>query len=164
MSIATVQLHECGQCLGLWLDVASFEILCANREQQAAVLGAASLMPYNPASEEPAVRYLPCPDCSKLMNRINFARCSGVIVDVCRGHGTWFDHAELSRIVEFISAGGLEASRTRERMAIEEERKRLQSDLAIKELGNSSAVVKILSAEKYHGIVSARGLLDFLFE
>ena len=42
------------------------------------------------------------------MNRVNFARCSGVIVDVCRGHGTWFDRDELSGIVQFIRGGGLE--------------------------------------------------------
>ena len=45
------------------------------------------------------------------MNRVNFARCSGVIVDICKQHGTWFDRDELSRIVEFIHGGGLNASR-----------------------------------------------------
>src|SRR6185295_12566431 len=38
---ATVVL-ECERCLGLWLDVASFEKICADREQQSAVLGTAS--------------------------------------------------------------------------------------------------------------------------
>ena len=48
-------------------------------------------------------------------NRINFAKCSGVIVDVCKGHGTWFDRDELTRIVEFIRGGGLDAARAKER-------------------------------------------------
>jgi hypothetical protein len=48
------------------------------------------------------------------MNRINFAHTSGVIVDVCTKHGTWFDADELRRVLEFITAGGLEAARARE--------------------------------------------------
>jgi hypothetical protein len=48
------------------------------------------------------------------MNRINFAHTSGVIVDVCTSHGTWFDADELRRVLEFITAGGLEAARARE--------------------------------------------------
>jgi Zn-finger nucleic acid-binding protein len=62
------------------------------------------------------------------MNRMNFARCSGVIVDICKQHGTWFDRDELSRIVEFISGGGLEAARVREKEDIKEERRRLLAE------------------------------------
>jgi len=58
----------------------------------------------------------------------NFARCSGVIVDICKGHGTWFDRDELSRIVEFIRAGGLEMARTKEKVELEEERRRLRQE------------------------------------
>jgi Zn-finger nucleic acid-binding protein len=61
-----------------------------------------------------AVAYAPCPVCKSLMNRVNFAHTSGVIVDVCTSHGTWFDADELRRVLEFISAGGLEAARARE--------------------------------------------------
>jgi Zn-finger nucleic acid-binding protein len=60
------------------------------------------------------VQYAPCPICKNLMNRLNFAHTSGVIVDVCTSHGTWFDSDELRRVLEFISAGGLEAARARE--------------------------------------------------
>ena len=31
----------------------------------------------------PAPFYLPCPACRGLMTRVNFARCSGVVIDVC---------------------------------------------------------------------------------
>ena len=44
------------------------------------------------------------------MNRVNFARMSGVIVDACRGHGTYLDAGELHRIVKFIQSGGVAAS------------------------------------------------------
>src|SRR5205823_2013681 len=61
------------------------------------------------------VRYVPCPLCHTSMNRVNFGRVSGVIVDVCKMHGTWFDVGELTRVVAFAGSGGLERTRERER-------------------------------------------------
>jgi Zn-finger nucleic acid-binding protein len=128
--VGATMLRECARCSGLWMDVASFEQVCAGREQQAAVLGSASFAPSRTveAQAEVHVRYVPCPECGQLMNRVNFARCSGVVVDVCKGHGTWFDRDELRRIVEFIRAGGLDASRAREKAELAEERRRLQQE------------------------------------
>jgi hypothetical protein len=60
------------------------------------------------------------------MNRFNFAHLSGVIVDVCKGHGIWFDADELRRIVEFIRGGGLVRAREHERLELERERQRVQ--------------------------------------
>jgi Zn-finger nucleic acid-binding protein len=62
------------------------------------------------------------------MNRQNFGRVSGVVLDVCRGHGVWFNHGELTRIVEFIRGGGLGRAREREKLEIKEERDRLRQD------------------------------------
>jgi Zn-finger nucleic acid-binding protein len=127
ISVGDANLRECARCGGLWVDVESFERIIAEREQQSALLGSASILPKKEggAKEPGRVRYVPCPECGQLMNRVNFARCSGVIVDVCKGHGTWFDCDELSRIVEFIRGGGLDASRAREKQELEEERQRL---------------------------------------
>jgi hypothetical protein len=41
------------------------------------------------------------------MNRKNFARLSGVVIDVCRPHGAWFDRGELGAIRAFLREGGL---------------------------------------------------------
>jgi Zn-finger nucleic acid-binding protein len=99
------------------------------------------------------------------MNRINFARCSGVIVDVCKGHGTWFDRDELSRIVEFIRQGGLEASRNKEKASIEEERRRLrQEQLTANMHGSAGLGVADDEDHRLTGIASARGLLKFLLD
>lgn len=163
VAIGATPLWECGQCLGLWLDVKSFEKLCIDREQQSVVLGTASPAPHGLVEENTKVTYVKCPECSQMMNRINFARCSGVIVDVCRGHGTWFDRDELSRIVEFIQRGGLEASRKREKLEIEEERRRLWQEVTLDRQRSS-----ILGAgdrdQRLNGIASARGLLKFLLD
>ncbi len=151
------------------MDVPSFEKICADREQQAAVLGAASPAPRGEVSEGGKVRYAPCPQCAQLMNRINFARCSGVIVDICKGHGSWFDRDELTRIVEFIRAGGLDAARAKEKAAIEEERRQLRQE-QLSAGGSRSSLLDIDAADDHRtvgitsGIASARGLLKLLLD
>jgi Zn-finger nucleic acid-binding protein len=57
------------------------------------------------------VMYLKCPACKNQMNRRNFMRASGVIIDECRAHGVWLDCDELGKIGDYISSGGLEHSR-----------------------------------------------------
>jgi Zn-finger nucleic acid-binding protein len=122
--IGKTDLHECPKCEGIWADVDGLQKICQDREQQAAVLGMAAPLPGSGSvGFEENVRYLPCPVCRKLMNRVNFANCSHVIVDVCRGHGTWFDKDELRRIVEFIRAGGMEQSRVKEIEELEARRR-----------------------------------------
>src|SRR5206468_6492775 len=102
------------------------EKIYQDREQQAAVLGLAAPLPETADGEiEQNIRYVPCPICHKLMNRVNFAHCSHVVVDVCNTHGTWFDKDELRRIVEFIRAGGLETARAREMEELEQKRREL---------------------------------------
>lgn len=163
VTIGSTAVRECERCLGLWLDVNSFEKICADREQLSAVLGVASTAPTHAVGETSKVQYVPCPECSQLMNRINFARCSGVIVDICKGHGTWFDRDELSRIVEFIRDGGLEASRNKEKAGIEEERRRLrQEQLAAPDIHGS--ICSGIDDHRISGIASARGLLKLLLD
>jgi Zn-finger nucleic acid-binding protein len=50
-----------------------------------------------------------CPECGESMNRMNFGRRSGILIDVCRTHGTWFDGGELDAVLAFVRAGGIEA-------------------------------------------------------
>lgn len=125
-TIGATRLHECGQCFGIWLDSATFEQICRNSERQAAVLGSAQVLAGGPVAIAP-VRYVRCPECRDLMRRMNFARCSGVVVDVCRNHGTWFDRNELHRIVLFIRNGGLDLSRDRQKLDLESERRRIEA-------------------------------------
>src|SRR3979409_1362905 len=133
ITLGTMAMRECEKCVGLWVEVAAFEKICADREEQSAVLGTASPAPSHqaPSSDTEEIRYVPCPQCGQLMNRINFARCSGVIVDICKGHGTWFDLDELSGIVQFIRRGGLEASRQKEKRELEFQREQLRNEQAL---------------------------------
>jgi Zn-finger nucleic acid-binding protein len=164
VTLGATTVLECERCLGLWLDVPSFEKICADREQQSAVLGAASHAT-GATSETSKVNYVPCPECTQLMNRVNFARCSGVIVDICKHHGTWFDRDELSRIVEFIHGGGLNASRAKEKIEIAEERQRLrQEQLTASLKGTAGLGITDDDDHRLSGIASARGLLKFLLD
>ena len=78
--------------------------------EQRAVLGSAVPSPGEAPRGNPMadpVHYRPCPSCSQLMNRKNFGGISGIIVDVCTLHGTYFDAGELPRVLEFVRRGGL---------------------------------------------------------
>lgn len=121
IQIGETALCECAKCDGLWIDVETFEEVCANQEKQAEVLRSIeqNLTHKNPSK----IQYVPCPDCGHLMNRSNFARVSGVIVDICKKHGIWFDAEELPRVIEFIRKGGLDRAREKEKLQIEEQRR-----------------------------------------
>lgn len=123
VSLGGVPFDACPGCAGSWIDVIPFEQLCASAEQQAAVLavaGGGGAGAGAPAEVE-RVRYSPCPHCTKIMNRVNFARSSGIVLDICRAHGVWLDADELRRVLEFLRAGGLRQAREREKQALDEE-------------------------------------------
>ena len=128
VTVGSAALLECGACDGTWVEAHTFEHICADRKSQAALLhpseravkGAAGLVAAR------AFRYRPCLVCRKLMNRVNFGRSSGAVVDVCKGHGTFLDRGELHQIVRFIQGGGIDRLRTAEREQLAEERRRLR--------------------------------------
>jgi hypothetical protein len=45
------------------------------------------------------------------MNRKTFGGVSGIVVDVCSRHGTFFDSGELPRVLAFVRHGGLAKAR-----------------------------------------------------
>ena len=113
--VGDVLLDECPQCRGVWLDASAVERVIAERSRTDDLLVKRKPVIADPVPAVASERmYLSCPDCETLMNRVNFGRCSGVIVDVCRGHGTWFDASELPRVVEFVTSGGLERAAARD--------------------------------------------------
>jgi Zn-finger nucleic acid-binding protein len=127
LEVNKLPVAECLRCGGLWVDSQTVQRVCDVAEDQETVLG----MPSSAGSVQegkqgPARVYVPCPVCGKLMNRNNFAGCSGVVVDWCKAHGSWFDKDELRRIVEFIRGGGMRKSRERQKRQIQEETERLK--------------------------------------
>ena len=160
--IGTAPVRECHRCEGLWLDTNVFQLICADREHQSMVLGDALSTAGHPATaHDEQVRYIPCPHCRQLMNRINFANCSGVVVDVCKQHGTWFDRDELRQIVEFIRGGGMELSREKDRHDLELQKEKLRTESATVSYRTAS-ITYSFDDERLGGLSAARGLLKFL--
>ena len=127
--VGDVDLLECASCDGTWIEAASFDRLCAQREQQA-IMVQKSVETRKAAVHVPSpadrIRYRPCPQCGKMMNRQNFGRLSGAIVDTCGGHGTFLDRGELHQVVQFILDGGFDRMRKAEIARLKEEQQRLK--------------------------------------
>lgn len=124
VQLGDVDVLECQHCDGTWVAAEMFDRICASAEAQAAVLGRWQSAERGPAG---AVRYRPCPVCGKMMNRLNFERVSGTVIDVCRGHGTFLDRGELHQIASFIQGGGLTRARQRQIEELKEEEERLRA-------------------------------------
>jgi Zn-finger nucleic acid-binding protein len=70
------------------------------------------------------------------MNRQNYGKRSGVIIDHCKEHGVWFDDQELERILAWIRRGGLALSQKRD---VTEAKEIQRSAAASKNLGGDWA-------------------------
>ena len=108
---AELEVEECDRCGGLFLTPVMLDRVVKSRDQPT---GLRLALPERPPFLEHEVRYLHCPECNRLMNRQAFGRISGVVVDVCRSHGVWFDAGELTQVIQFVERGGLERARERE--------------------------------------------------
>ncbi len=126
----------CTQCGGLWLDTAEF---CKATRPSDVYRKEESKTEFLRGPLEKQTTYVPCVRCGKLMNRKNFRRISGVLIDECGRHGVWLDAGELEKIRHFIADGGLDRSQDRE---IERTRNELK-DLATR-VDQTAFVQKIL--------------------
>jgi Zn-finger nucleic acid-binding protein len=122
--VGTTSMHECPGCAANWMESIAFSALCSSREERGTVVNliggaTSSAAPRFAAPTAPAVRYVACPVCKKIMNRSNFAHRSGVVIDTCKGHGVWLEAGELGRVLAFIESGGLDRMRAEETKAAE---------------------------------------------
>jgi Zn-finger nucleic acid-binding protein len=113
------RMHECPHCGGHFVSKDVLAELLVRAEVSGPF--AEPTKSAIPALEQ--VRYVSCPLCHSSMNRMNFGRVSGVIVDVCKQHGTWFDGGELTRVIAFAANGGLAKTRAREAADKKQEQK-----------------------------------------
>ncbi len=101
----------CPKCGGMWLDRETFHQVTKESE---VYKKEDTQKKYFRGSLKDSIKYIPCVRCGKLMNRKNFARISGVIIDECRSHGVWLDPGELEKIRLFIVDGGLEKAQDKQ--------------------------------------------------
>ncbi len=101
-------IERCDTCMGLFFDPGELEVLLKASVKNVFHINRTKLDHINNtmAKSHTSVRYVKCPVCEKIMNRINFGARSGVIVDRCAEHGVWLDGGELRHLFEWMKAGG----------------------------------------------------------
>jgi Zn-finger nucleic acid-binding protein len=109
--VGVTPMQQCESCAGSWLTTETFTALCTDREAQGAVMSTFGAAGAATGVRLGAVRYRRCAACQQMMNRVNFGRVSGIVVDLCKGHGVWFDANELQAVLAFVGHGGLERMR-----------------------------------------------------
>lgn len=150
-------VDECVGCHGLFLDhVAIKRIVTDRRQARAESLLGALPQTLRQELQPPGKMYIKCPVCRTVMNRKLFAAGSGVVIDVCKDHGTFFDIGELPRIITYVMEGGLEKAALKQ---IDREKAQAQRD-------QHAARAAAAEAARTQGTVAySRGnaLVDLLF-
>lgn len=116
-------VHGCRSCGGVWVDAETLDVMLASAAQQLTGTGRAHAVKRRELSMTGAVVYRPCSVCGETMARRNFARISGVIVDECRKHGSFFDAGELEDVLAFVRSGGMLLARQRRNEELDRERR-----------------------------------------
>ena len=112
VQVGATTMHQCSKCGSSWLSPDAFGALCADKDARGLVAAATGCLPGAATIAQPApVRYVHCPECSKVMNRVNFAHSSGIVIDVCKKHGVWFEKDELRGVLDFVAKGGMQQLR-----------------------------------------------------
>jgi Zn-finger nucleic acid-binding protein len=130
--VGDLLIDECPGCQGLFLDhIAIKRVVMDHQHERAdALLGA---LPKQEIHERGSAEkmYLKCPTCHVVMNRKQFATGAGVVIDVCRAHGTFFDVGELPRIIEFVMSGGMQRANERDARRLHAEVQKAQLQAAM---------------------------------
>ncbi len=97
--------YPCVRCHGAFFTPQGVERIVRDAraiiDEHAPLNGIRSAVAWQSSVDPELVRYVRCPFCRERMNRGIFGKRSGIIVDVCAQHGTWFDAGEVERAVAF---------------------------------------------------------------
>jgi Zn-finger nucleic acid-binding protein len=113
VAVGRVTVDRCRACRGHWFDGEAIEHaidLTTRGVTRDEALAMRRTLPVWKQPLEP-VRYLACVRCGERMTRRPVVPQAGMIVDVCREHGVWFDAGEFEHFASFARAGGLEVMR-----------------------------------------------------
>lgn len=124
-------VHGCRSCGGVWVDTSTLDAMLASAAQRLTGTGDSKTVKRRELSMTGAVVYRPCSVCGETMARRNFARISGVIVDECRHHGSFFDAGELEDVLAFVRSGGMLLARQRRSDEIDRERRAAERSAAL---------------------------------
>lgn len=96
-----IEIDRCQACRGTWLDQGEVSKIIDRRAEK---FGASEIKS-TAENSSPGVstlereKKLLCPQCSSLMESVNYGYASGIIIDNCpHYHGVWLDASELEKI------------------------------------------------------------------
>ena len=160
--IGDIVVDECAKCLGMFLDHVAVQRVVTDR-QQARAEALVGALPHSKMTEpipSSTRMYVKCPMCHTVMNRKLFSAGSGVIIDVCRAHGVFFDVGELPRIIQFVMNGGLEQAQKKELERLKHEAKQQASNAQFAGMMASRSSTHAFSASQTSS--NGAALVDFL--
>lgn len=155
-------IERCSDCYGLFLDRGEIETLLDHSVSEVFDINTRHITNINKDRYRKGqkIRYIKCPVCSVLMNRVNYGRRSGVIVDECRIHGIWLESGEITHLMEWKKAGGQLLDRQQQILAEHEKRK--QERLARRESGYRPLPIERTLESELPEAISA--LISWLFD
>jgi Zn-finger nucleic acid-binding protein len=160
--VGDIVIDECATCHGIFLDHVAIQRVVADRQQARAD----SILGTLPTTDSPQTvpgggrMYVKCPVCTTVMNRKLFAGGSGVIIDVCRAHGAFFDVGELPRIITFVMNGGLEQAQKKELERAKQDARREQQNA---QFANMMASRSSSRAQSFEHASAGGAFVELLF-
>lgn len=155
-------IDECDACHGVFLDHVAVQRIVSDRQQARAeailaVVPRAEIYLTPPGGK----MYIKCPVCATIMNRKQFSAGSGVVIDVCKHHGAFFDPGELPAIITFVMNGGLEQAQKKE---LERMREAVKREAQNAQFAAMMAARSSTNAHELNGRISrADALVDLLY-
>lgn len=131
LELAGGHFHVCASCAGIFVENGTVNAAFDGGPLTSALIERATKLDAERTVQVDGTRvtYLSCPACAMSMARRNFERVSGIMVDACAKHGTWFDGGEVVRVSAFLGSGGLdkkERFEAREAETLEREREKIK--------------------------------------
>lgn len=101
-------IERCHSCFGLFFDKGEIETVLQNAVSNVFDINVEHIDNINKDRfrKQQKIRYIKCPECRRLMDRVNFGKRSGVVIDKCLFHGIWLESGELTHLLEWKKAGG----------------------------------------------------------
>jgi Zn-finger nucleic acid-binding protein len=166
--VGDLVIDECGECHGVFLDHVAIQRVVTDRQQARAeaILGAMPRAEISMLPRQGGRMYIKCPVCAVIMNRKQFSAGSGVIIDVCRGHGAFFDPGELPQVISFVMSGGLEQAQQKQHELRREELRREKDNArfsAMMAARSSTHAHKQSGGDPSRTVGAAGALVDLLF-
>ncbi len=119
---APFYIERCRSCYGLFFDPGEIETLLESSVSNVFDINVEHIDNINNDRYQKSkkIKYVECPVCRILMNRVNYKHRSGVVIDQCSKHGIWLDNGEITHLMEWKKAGGdlLDAKKKKEQTKI----------------------------------------------